>query len=371
MDNSIKIAFILGTRAQIIKTAPLMKLMEEKNLSYRFVYTAQHRITIANLLRNFGLRDPDYTVVKWEREAKTIRLFLGSWLVRMIFALLFQRKRVLPFRKGVIITHGDTATTLWGALLGKLTGNKVMHLESGLRSFNLFNPFPEELNRIITFYLSNIYVCPNSWAANNVRRFKGVKLNMGGNTQMDTLKIALHNIDAVELNIPTLKYFVASIHRYEHIFKKRTLFKVVDIIKVLSEKYRCIFVLHPATEKQLIKYRLINELKKENIEFYPRLDFFRFIKLIYHSEFVVTDGGSNQEELSYMGKPTLILRKYTERLEGLGQNAVLSKLNRNKVENFVNDYENYKRPVQNNTVSPSKRVLEWLEAKIIQPQAIR
>jgi UDP-N-acetylglucosamine 2-epimerase (non-hydrolysing) len=361
VKENIKIAFVIGTRAQLIKTAPLMKLLEEKKIDYRFIYTAQHNATIKKLIFDFKIKSPDYTVVNWQNEAKTIRLFIGNWLIKVIYALIFKRRKIIPFKKGIIITHGDTTTAVWGALLGKFTGNKVMHLESGLRSYNIFNPFPEELNRIITFYLTDVYVCPNQWALENLNKFSGIKLNIQNNTQYDSLKIALDNINNIELNLPKERFFVASIHRYEHIFNKKKLFKIIEILTQISTRFKCIFVLHPSTEKQLLKYDLIYKLNQKNsILFYPRLEFFKFIKLIHHAEFVLTDGGSNQEELSYMGKPTIILRQNTERIEGINKNAILSKMNMSQIEEFLNSYQNYITPCLDADDRPSEKIYSWL-----------
>lgn len=183
------IHFIVGTRAQLFKMAPIMLECENRGLKWRWVYTAQHKETMKETLETFGLPEPDYTVVRWKTEAKTMGK-IWYWFLKMILALP-SSKTILAGHTGkqsIVLTHGDTLTTWLAALIGKLTGTKVMHVESGLRSFNIWKPFPEEINRLITFRLSDYYACPGDWALNNLKKYKGVKLNTKMNTQVDTVQ---------------------------------------------------------------------------------------------------------------------------------------------------------------------------------------
>lgn len=349
---------VVGTRAQLIKTAPVMKEMDKVGIQYSFIYTAQHRETIDEIRKDFGLKDPDYVVTIGE-EAKTISLF-GKWLIAILKLLIFDNKIIIS-KPGLLLTHGDTVTTVWGALLGKITGCKVMHLESGLRSFNLLKPFPEEINRLITFKFTDIFVCPNDWAVGNIQKYKKVIINTKNNTQYDAVHLAVNDKSILGVKLPP-KYAVISIHRFENIFNTKKFKQIINIITTISNHIHCIFVLHPATIKQMEKIGLKEILKKNrNITLLKRLSFFKFIKLVNKSQFVVTDGGSNQEELSYLGKPALILRDVTERIEGLNKNAVLSKFDKGIVEKFLDDYKKYiQQPLKLN-MSPSKIIINWIK----------
>ena len=161
---------VIGTRAQLLKMAPVMLELKKRQAKWRWIYTAQHRETINKLLKNFDLPQPNITVFNWSSEAKTMKK-MWYWFYRVMLALAFKRKKLLTNYTGknhIILTHGDTITTWWGAILGKLTRCQVMHVESGLRSFNIFEPFPEEINRLITFCLSDHYACPGNWAIQKV-----------------------------------------------------------------------------------------------------------------------------------------------------------------------------------------------------------
>ena len=350
---------VLGTRAQLIKTAPLLKVLDERKIEYKFIYTAQHSENISEISEDFKLKKPDFTV-KINDEAKSIKLF-ASWFLRVSYLLFFKRKMIVP-TPGLLITHGDTTTCVWAALLGKLSSCQVMHLESGLRSYNLLNPFPEEINRLITFRLTNIFVCPNDVAIANVDGYKGIKLNTKFNTLYDSVSMALKKNDNLPIRVKK-PYVVVSIHRFENIFNLKRFKSIIKIIRKIANDFKVIFVLHPATKKQIRKFNLMDQFEDKNINLVNRVSFFEFIALSRNSEFVVTDGGSNQEELSYLGKPTLILRSVTERNEGLSRNALLSNFRVEIIDNFVRDYKKYQYPGIKIDISPSNLIADWIEDK--------
>lgn len=354
------IHFIIGTRAQLFKMAPIMLECDRRQLNWRWVYTAQHKETIKQTLDTFGLPEPHYTIINWATEAKSMGK-MWYWFLTMLLSVP-KSKRILGGYTGkehIVLTHGDTLTTWIAALMAKVTGTKVMHVESGLRSFNVWKPFPEEINRLITFKLSDYYACPGEWALNNLEKYKGVKINTHTNTQMDVLKFGLQHAEESKLELPKQKFAVVSIHRYENIFKEERFKEILDRLDDVSEKFKVLFVQHPATEIQIKKYQLLDRLKNnKNIELLPRLEYLDFIKAIKNSEFVVTDGGGNQEELYHLGKPTLIFRNETERKEGLGKTAVISKLDKKIINDFLKSYKNYKHKEKLGGKSPSSIIVD-------------
>ena len=357
------IHFVIGTRAQLFKMAPIMLECERQKLKWRWVYAAQHKETIQQTLDTFGLPKPEYTIVDWNTEAKTMgKIWL--WFIKMMLALPKSNKILAGYtgKKNIVLTHGDTLTTWLGALMGKLTRTKVMHVESGLRSFNIWKPFPEEINRLITFRLSDYFASPGKWAVDNLKKYKGIKINTKMNTQVDTIKFGLDNCEKAKINLPKSKYVVASIHRYENIFKKERFEKIIEELEIISKKFAVLFVQHPATFIQLDKLSLRDRLdKNKNVKMLPRLEYLPFIKIIKHAEFVITDGGGNQEELYHMGKPTLIFRNETERQEGLGKTAVISKLDPEIIEKFIINYKKYRRDISFPKSSPSKIIVDKLK----------
>ena len=341
---------------------------EKRGLKWRWVYTAQHKDTIQETLNTFGLPEPDYTVVHWETEAKTMGK-IGKWFLKMLLALPNSRKILGSYtgNKHIVLTHGDTLTTWLAALMGRLTGTKVMHVEAGLRSFNLTKPFPEEINRLITFRLSNYYACPGQWAVDNLKKYKGEKINTEENTQIDTITFGLKNADKADYKIPKGKYVVASLHRYENIFKEDRFNLIVDGLEQVALTLPIYMVQHPATKEQLEKLPAIKDriTGNKNIHMLPRLEYLPFIKLIKHSEFVITDGGGNQEELYHMGKPTLLFRNETERQEGLGITALISKLDPKIIGDFIKNYKKFQHEPTAYVAasSPSSIIVSWLQSK--------
>lgn len=357
-----KIHIILGTKAQLIKMAPVMAELEKRGIPYNFIFTGQHKETIDKLLENFGVKRPDITLYDGKDITSIFQMF--AWIIKILYWTIKNKNKILGMRKNkddIILTHGDTFSTLLGALMGKSAGIKVGHVESGLRSFNIFHPFPEELTRLAVFCLSDRYFCPGEWAMKNLKRFKGEKINTQANTLLDSLRLALQNNENRGSDIPTEKYCVCSVHRFENIFNKRRLQEIIQIIKKAAQCIRVLFILHPPTIKQLEKYGLKTDLEKSaGIELRPRYDYFDFIKLLNKSEFLITDGGSNQEEGFYLGKPCLLLRNATERNEGLGQNAVISKYNAAAITDFVENYGQYKIAPPELDASPSEIIVSYL-----------
>jgi len=369
MKGNKPIYVILGTRAQTIKMAPVMRELEERNIPFTLLYTQQHKATIDDLLSNFNIKTKPTSIISRNEEAKSIKLFAG-WMVQILLLTLnpFSAKRVFTQGKGIILTHGDTATTSWSAFYGRIHGQKVMHIESGLRSFNLLNPFPEEIQRLITFRFSNYYACPNKWALDNLKNYKGKKINTKANTMYESLTYTLKNksdknLKEIQAKFKLPKSFaLVSIHRYENIFKNKRFDEILELLNDISQSIHLVFVLHPPTEKQLKARSLEDKLKaNKQILLIPRQDFKNFTLITDLAEFVITDGGSNQEELSYIGKPTILFREYTERTEGLGENIVLSKFDYKLIFDFVKNYKKYIRKPLSLKHKPSKLIVDFVE----------
>lgn len=357
------IHFVVGTRAQLFKMAPIMRACTSRGLKWRWVYTAQHKETIANTLKVFELPEPDYTVFEWSSEAKTMGK-VWYWLIRIMLKI-FRTKKILggfTGREHIVLTHGDTITTWWGALIGRLARCRVMHVEAGLRSFNIWRPFPEEINRLITFRLATCYGCPGDWACGNLTKYRGDKINTGMNTQIDTLHFGLKQADQADIDLPSGKYVVATIHRYENIFKREQFDNIIKYLEEIAADFQILFIQHPVTNEQIDKLGFRKRLTgNPGITLLPRLEYPAFIKAVKNAEFVISDGGGNQEELYHLGKPTLLFRRETERQEGLGDNVVLSKFNHAAIADFVKSYRNYQRPPVTDYESPSGIIADYLE----------
>lgn len=341
------IYIILGTRAQLIKMAPIIKIIESKNWPLKLIHTGQHKESIDEILRDFEITTPWNLLYDNKNEVKTI-YHAFKWLFKLSFLIAVSPNSLISSQhdtdNNIILVHGDTFSTVIGAMLGKRLGIKVGHIESGLRSFNFLNPFPEELNRLITFSLMDIAFCPGEWAKENLKKYKCKKINTISNTLLDALAIALNTNITSNYPIPNSEYAVVSIHRFENIFIRNNLDLIINQIIETSKRCYLVFILHPATHKRLIKTGLIHKIQhNNNISIRHRTGYFNFVKLLAFSKFVITDGGSNQEELSYLNIPTFLMRKNTERPEGLGDNVFLGKLSNQSLFDFFSHLEKFSK----------------------------
>lgn len=363
IKNSVPIYVVIGTRAQFIKVAPMLRMMIDQGIEYQLIYTAQHTETIEEILDVYNLPAPDK--ILYHREEANTRELFAKWFKSMLFTSIFKARKVLPER-GIVLTHGDTFTTWLAAIMGRLAGCKVCHLESGLRSFNIFEPFPEEISRIITFLLSNVYFCPGQWATNNLRHFRGKKVDIKINPMYDGVQYALKHTSTKKFDFFSEKFVIFSVHRYENIFGERLTEQIIPLMKAVAKKTKVVVTMHPTTRKRLQALNLYDELNATpNIVLHERFNFLDWIVVCNKAEFIFTDGGSNQEELSYLGVPTLLLRKTTERKEGLDQNIVLSKLDKNIIDDFVKNYTKYRTKPLKLDQSPSQIIIDYLKENML------
>lgn len=347
-DNSLQrwlatpsraLTIVLGTRAQTIKMAPVLKCLEQRGHPYHLVLTGQHTLTISEILADFDI------------EVQPIKLFRNTeisgigamllWLPRVIIRLIRARDRVLRDDLGrptMIMVHGDTVSTIAGAIAGRLTGCPVAHVEAGLRSFKLSDPFPEELTRILVSRLTQLHYAPGPWAASNIKNKRGVVVDTGENTLLDSLYHAFEKKSRIPTPLPEKPYCVVSIHRFENIFSRKRMSWLAKSLAWMSNRINVEFILHPATDKRLIHYGLRPSIKSlPGIRLRERMSYIPFVQILKGANFVITDGGSNQEELHYLGKPTLLLRETTERQEGIGALAILCNFNTEMLQSFVDN----------------------------------
>jgi UDP-N-acetylglucosamine 2-epimerase (non-hydrolysing) len=339
--------------------APIMKEMQKRGIGYNYVSTGQHQETMDEILGNFAIKGPDVRLYEGRDITGIPQMVL--WSIRILLKVLFNRKAVFQGDKhGVVLVHGDTFSTLLGALMGKLAGLKVGHVESGLRSFNILQPFPEEIIRLCTFVLADLYFCPGPWAIDNLKKFRGKKVDTKVNTLFDSILAALPAVKAMpDTHVPNYPYGIVTLHRFENFKDAEAVVKVVERVEQIARQHRLLFILHKPTLINLKKHGLYDRIAENpNIELRPRYDYFHFVKLLLSAEFVVSDGGSNQEECYYLGIPVILLRNVTERQEGIGRNVVVSKFDPEIVGAFMREFGKYRFPFLDQGSSPSGVIVE-------------
>jgi UDP-N-acetylglucosamine 2-epimerase (non-hydrolysing) len=352
------IHIVIGTKAQLIKMAPIMVALKKLGIEYNYVSTGQHRETISDILKNFGLEGPQLCLYEGKDIVSVSQMLF--WVLRILWRSLTDGRRIFKGdKRGIVLVHGDTFSTILGALMGRINGLKVGHVESGLRSFNLFQPFPEEITRLLTFCVSHVYFCPNEWAKENLKNFSGIKVLTHGNTLYDSLQQVI-KVKSDPPNTPSEPFGVVTLHRFENFRTKEAALRVVSSVELLATTQKLLFIMHKPTEYNLKKHRLFERVTSNpKIDVRPRYDYSTFVRILKKCSFVVSDGGSNQEECFYLGKPTLLLREVSERKEGLGENVVISNYDPTTISSFLKDIETFRKAPATLEFSPSQIIAEY------------
>ncbi len=365
-DKMTKLFFFIGTEAELIKVFPIIIEAQKRGLNYYIIASGQNDIVNSKILSTINCGKVDLEL-SLEKDIKKSATGLLTWWIKTYKSSIGLFYKVFPnvdFVNSKMIVHGDTVSTYMGALIGKKLGMTVCHVEAGLRSHNLLSTFPEEIDRLLTSRIARVHFAPGDEPCNNLKKARGRVVNTVQNTLIDSLNYS-NAIPVGNEKIRTIistDYFVFVMHRQENLVNKTFVADVVKEIINAAKNKKCIILLHKITENAFIKFGLMDELKKnENIEMLPRVDYFDFMKLLQNSAFVITDGGSNQEELYYMNKPCLILRKTTERSEGLGINARLFNGSASDIREFIKEAQGKTVISENASIAyPSKRIVDIL-----------
>ena len=319
MENK-KIAIVIGTKAELIKCMPIMLELKKREKDYWFIHTGQH--SLKGACEEFDLKRPDFILSK---EPKISTKFWSKINATSLIWFLM----IIPKIKGLIrkikpkyvIYHGDTMNTIAASIASSKLLNprkkwKNVHLEAGLRSGSLFEPFPEEISRQISDKFSDILFAVSNRTEKNLQKYKNRKeIIKTGNTIVDS---AIIIFDKEKKKYKKLKYNYAliNLHRHENLNSKKRMEKIIEILSKV--KIKAIWPLHDNTSYYLKKYDLMKKVKEmENIKITPLVNYSEFIFLLANCKYLITDGGSIQEESLVFKKPCILLRKKTERQEGL------------------------------------------------------
>lgn len=355
-----------GTKAQFIKMAPIMLELNRKSIVYNLIDAGQHAELTAEITRQFGLREADAFLRSGQTNINTVLeafAWAGKSLVQIAFRRRYLYQRLFRGESGICLIHGDTLTTLLSLLCAKRCGLKVAHIEAGLRSYGLLNPFPEEIIRLIAMRYSDFLFAPSESAAQNLRKmgYGSKTVNSDGNTIAEAVQIARQSMAGQER--PNRRYALVTIHRVENIYSRSRLSKIVTLIEQISREHKVAFVLHEPTRRQLARFNLLGRLlRNEMIQVMPLQPYFEFLRLLSGSDFVVTDGGSIQEETYFLNVPCLLMRTRTERQEGLGENVFLASFDRGRIDQFLRNFSALRRPKVEDRLHPSRIIVEHLLA---------
>ena len=310
--STIKVFLVAGGRPNFMKVAPIYKEMKKfpEYFNPQIVHTGQHYDHNMSdiFFKNLGLRKPD--------------IFLGAssgnhgeQTGRIMIEF---EKCLLKEKPGLVIVVGDVNSTLACSITSTKLRILVAHVESGLRSFD--RTMPEEINRIVTDSITDILFTTSKDAEMNLLN-EGIpknKIFFVGNVMIDSLNKTTTEANSAKIlekhNLTKKRYITLTLHRPSNVDNKKKLVNILDAIKIIQEKIKIVFPVHPRTNKMLKKFKLFSYLKSlENLILIEPLGYWDFAKLMACSKLILTDSGGIQEETTILNIPCLTLRENTER----------------------------------------------------------
>ena len=310
--NKIKVLTVFGTRPEAIKMAPLVKELNLRNeIECIVCVTAQHREMLDQVLNIFNIKsDYDLNIMK---EKQTLSDITSSVLKGL-------EKIISKEKPNIVLVHGDTTTTFAGALAAYYTQTDIGHVEAGLRTWNKYSPFPEEINRQMVGNLADMHFAPTEKAKQNlISEGKNEKnIFVTGNTAIDALFTTVSSNYKHELFdwIGNSRLILLTAHRRENLGEPmRHMFKAIKRIVDETPDVKVIYPVHLNPKVKSVADEILgNDNRIKLISPLEVIDFHNFINKAY---IVLTDSGGIQEEAPSLGKPVLVLRDTTERPEGI------------------------------------------------------
>lgn len=317
MSPKPKILFIFGTRPEAIKLCPVVLYMKRHLTDFdtRVCVTAQHRGLLDQVLAAFSVT-PDYDLDV---------MLPGQTLFQSTSRILAALEPVLLAEQpAMIFVQGDTTTTFCGALAGFYRGVPVAHVEAGLRTWDMRQPFPEEMNRVLTTRLTALHLPPTEGSAANLRRdgVPDARIAVTGNTCIDALLAIKDKIERGEVDVPRWEFphpakrmILVTGHRRESFgggFER-----ICEALRRLAERedVELVYPVHPNPNVREPVERLLGG--RGNVHLIDPQDYVPFVDLMRRSYLILTDSGGVQEEAPSLGKPVLVMREKTERPEAV------------------------------------------------------
>jgi UDP-N-acetylglucosamine 2-epimerase (non-hydrolysing) len=313
------IVSVFGTRPEAVKMAPVILALRSRPKEFRslVVVTAQHRDMLDQVLSLFEIApDHDLNVMT-----------AGQTLTAVTTKVLERLEPILKAERAeMLLVHGDTTTTMAAALAAFYQRVPVGHVEAGLRSFDLENPFPEEMNRLVADAISRLHFSPTALARRNLLRTgtKRDSIFVTGNTGIDALRLIARRLQRGEIAPPkadwqklaSMPFVLITAHRRESFGAPlMNICAALRDVAVARPHLHLIYAVHPNPNVVGPVTNALGGLP--NVHLLPPLDYSDFIYFMARARFIVTDSGGLQEEGPSLGKPVLVLRDVTERPEAI------------------------------------------------------
>ena len=308
----IKVLSIFGTRPEAIKMAPLVKELESRDEIESLVcVTAQHRQMLDQVLETFKIK-PDYDL-NIMKPGQTLSEITCN-------ALLGIEKVINETKPDIVLVHGDTSTTFAGALAAFYSQVSIGHVEAGLRTWNKYSPFPEEMNRQMVDRVTDMFFAPTNLSKNNLLA-EGVdesKIYVTGNTAIDAMGTTVDENYSNEIFdwVGNDRMILLTAHRRENLGEP--MYHIFRAVRRIVDEFDDVKVVYPIHLNPKVR-EIANEIFSncDRVRLIEPLEVFDFHNFQNKSYIILTDSGGIQEEAPSLGKPVLVLRDTTERPEGI------------------------------------------------------
>lgn len=348
MTAKKKIMCIIGTRPEAIKMAPVInELKKVDNIICQIVSTGQHKQILNPTLRLFNIK-PDINL-----NVMTKNQSLSS-LTGKLFTKI--DKVIDKFLPDVVLVQGDTTTVMVISIVCFYKNVPLGHVEAGLRTGNLQEPFPEEFNRLLTSLITKWHFAPTKNAKKNLLK-NGIdpkKIHITGNTVVDLLNIVQKDTKQSTPNIVlNKKIILVTAHRRENFGKPiKNICKALLKLAKLNKEICILYPVHPNPNIKKIVFKMLGN--QPRIILTPPLDYQKFISIMMKSDCVLTDFGGVQEEATTLGKPVFILRNNTERIESIShKSSRLVGINCEHIFSIVQNFLSNNSSLKNVKTNPS------------------
>ena len=301
----MKVAIILGTRPEIIKMSPIIRVLEQKGMEFFILHTGQHY--------SYNMDKVFFEQLRLPQPRYNLRVGSGTHAEETGRMMIGIEKILVEEKPSIVLVEGDTNTVLAGALASVKIGIPIGHVEAGLRSFD--RSMPEEINRVVVDHISDLLFAPTKTAEGNLLR-EGIpedRIFVTGNTIVDAVYQNLQLAEAINAPFIEDDYFLVTVHRQENTDNPTRLKNIIEGLKLVKEYFDMpiIYPIHPRTLKRIREYGI----NTEGLNLIEPLDYLSFLKLESRAKLIFTDSGGVQEEACILKVPCVTLRYNTERPE--------------------------------------------------------
>jgi UDP-N-acetylglucosamine 2-epimerase (non-hydrolysing) len=336
----MKLSVIVGTRPEIIKMSPIIRVCEQQKLNYFILHTGQHY--------SYNMDKVFFEQLELPEPRHALDVGSGPHAEQTAKILIGAEKVLVKEKPDVVLVEGDTNTVLAGALAATKLHIKIGHVEAGLRSYD--QTMPEEINRILTDHCSSFLFAPTEKSKQILLKenIPSEKIFVTGNTIVDAvfqnIQLANKKVTVLDgLGLKKQKYVLVTIHRQENVDYRQRFNGILKGLKQIHEEYNIpvVYPIHPRSRKKLQEFHL----NTGGITLVDPLDFLSFLQLEKNARVVLTDSGGVQEEACILGVPCVTLRDNTERPETLdvGSNILVGTTPKHIVDGVSIMYEKNKK----------------------------